>query len=357
MTTPKRQVLYRKKPLFGFDIGNGSIKVVQFTHTDGERVILDGYGSTQFETKAMQDGEITDYELVAKTTKELFESGITGSISTSCIAASLPVSHSFSRIIALPLMDQKDVLEAIKLEAEQYIPIPIQDLYIDYQLIEKKTDTLEYVVAATPKRVADSYMRLFEILGLEAVIMEPSILSVTRLVRHAEESSIPTLVIDCGSNTTDLIIYNREAVRVTGTIKFGGNTITEALMSSMNLNEHQAVVIKSKYGVEASKKQAEIMEALDVPLKSLANDIKKIVRYFEDREKDEKVEQIIILGGGANLPGFSTYLTSVLRIPTRLCGIWQNASFEDLQPPNQLESSMYATAAGLALIKPGEVTA
>lgn len=350
MGASKLPVFYKDKPLFGFDIGNGSVKIVQLGFS-GSQVFLEGYGSSTFEPSALIEGEVTNYEVVASSVKELFERNLTGQISTDAVAVSLPVSHSFSRIISLPEMEDKDLVDAIRLEAEQYIPVNIDDLYLDYQLVEKKDGNMEFVVAAAPKRVVDSYDTLFQILGLEAVVMEPSILSVTRLVRHAEESSIPTLVIDCGATTTDLIIYNRSTVRVTGTIKFGGNTITQALMESMNLTEPQANTIKSKYGLELSKKQAEITEALNIPLKALTNDIKKIIRYFEDREKDEQVGQIIILGGGANLPGFSTYLTSALRIPTRLCGVWQNVDFGGLQPPNQLESSVYATAAGLALAK------
>lgn len=355
MTELKLPIRYRRQPLFGFDIGRGSIKVVQLGISKGKKAILEGYGKATFDAQAIQDGEIADFETVAKTAASLFRSDITGTISASRVAASLPVSHSFNRVLSLPPMQERDVLDAIRLEIEQYVPVPVDDLYIDYQLIEKSKEIHEYVVAAAPKRVVDSYMNLFEILGLEVAVMEPSIIGVTRMVRHSEESDLPTLVIDCGSSTTDLIIYNREAVRVTGTIKFGGDTLTQSLARSLGVSEAQAHTIKSKYGLEASKKQAQITSGLEVPLKSLINEVKKIIRYFEDRGTDEKVEQIILLGGGANMPGFSTHLTSNLRIPTRLCGIWQHISFDGLQPPNQLESTVYATATGLALITPEEI--
>lgn len=347
-------LFYREKPLFGFDIGHGSIKVVQLSQNQKKRY-LDGYGSIFFDPKAIEDGVIINYEVVADAVKKLFNENITGSISTQRLAASLPVSHSFSRIISLPQLESKDVFEAIKLEAEQYIPIPIDDLFIDYQLLEVVDGNQEYMVSAAPRRVVESYQTLFDIVGLEAVVMEPSIQSVSRIVRNSEESDVPTLVIDCGSSSTDLIIYNREAVRVTGTVKFGGQTLTKALIDQMSLTETQANAIKSKYGLDVSKRQSEVSSALDLPLKSFVNEIKKIIRYFEDRGTNEKVDQIIILGGGANLPGFSTYLTSALRVPTRLCSIWQHITFDGLQPPNQLETSMYATAAGLALVGPNEV--
>lgn len=347
-------IFFHEKPLFGFDIGHGSIKIVQLSQNQKKRY-LDGYGSTTFDPNAIVDGVIVNYDAVASAIDKLFSENITGTISTPRLAASLPVSNSFSRIISLPQVDTKDVLDAIKLEAEQYIPIPIDDLYIDYQLLEIVDGNQQYMVSATPKRVVESYQTLFDIVGLEAAVMEPSIQSVSRIVRHSEESEVPTLVIDCGSGSTDLIIYNHEAVRVTGTVKFGGQTLTKALVDQMSLTETQANAIKSKYGLDVSKRQSEVTTALDLPLKSFVNEIKKMIRYFEDRGTNEKVDQIIILGGGANLPGFSTYLTSSLRVPTRLCSIWQNITFDGLQPPNLLETSMYATAAGLALVSPGEV--
>ncbi len=352
----KPSVTYHKKPLFGFDIGRGSIKVVQLGESSGKKAILEGYGKSTFDPSAIHDGEITDFEVVAASAMSLFKNDITGTVSTPRIAVSLPVTHSYNRVIGLPPMDDHDVLDAIKLEIEQYVPVPIDDLYIDYRLVEKTNEGHDYMVAAAPKKVVDSYMSLFSILGLEVAVMEPSIVSVSRLVRQAEQSDLPTLVIDCGSSTTDLIIYNRDAVRVTGTIKFGGDTLTQAMASSLKVSEAQAHTIKSKYGLDASKKQAEISAALEPPLKSLINEVRKIIRYFEDRDNNEKVGQVILLGGGANLPGFSTYLTSSLRIPSRLCGIWQHVDFDGLQPPNQLESTVYATATGLALIHPDEVT-
>lgn len=333
------------------------MKVVQID-TSGKRAILEGYGTCLFDPNAISDGEIVNYEAVAKAAHMLFSENIVGSISTDNIAASLPVTHSFNRIISLPIMDDKDVLEAIKLEAEQYIPIPITQLYFDYFPIAKEENSQDFLVSAAPKRVVDSYMNLFDILGLRTVVIEPSILSVTRTVKMAESSNFATLIIDCGSLTSDLIIYDKGVVRVTGTVKFGGNAITRALVAGMGLTESQANTVKSKYGLEYSKKQTNIKESLDTPLKGFIAEIKKVLRYFEDRsaENSNKVEQIVLLGGGANMPGFSTYLTDNLRVPTRLCAIWQNIDLDGLQPPNNLDTTMYATAAGLALIKPGEVT-
>jgi type IV pilus assembly protein PilM len=350
-------LFYREKPLFGFDIGHGSIKLVQLEKSKKKNSLV-GYGRANFDQKAIKDGVIVDFETITKAAHELFDKHLTGSVRTTSVAANLPVLHSYSRIISLPKMEKKDVAEAVKTEAAQSIPVPINDLYLDYQLVEQNADTQDFLIAAAPKKVVDSFVTLFDKLGLELVCLEPSILSVTRIVKNAEESSVPTLVIDCGSITTDLTVFNKSSVRVTGTVKFGGETITENIMSKFGVSYAEAYKIKSVYGLDPGKKQEEIHGALLDSLKFLVSEIQKIIRYFEEREKDQKVkvQQIIILGGGANLPGFSTYLTSELRIPTRLISIWEHISLGHIEKPNRLDNSMYATAAGLALVEPKEVT-
>jgi Tfp pilus assembly PilM family ATPase len=127
-------------------------------------------------------------------------------------------------------------------------------------------------------------------------------------------------------------------------------------MDKFNLEYKVAAETKIKYGLDLSEKQTKMISALSENLQFLISEIKKIIRYFEERDKNQnvKIEQIIVLGGGANLPGFSTYLTSELRIPTRLASIWENIGLGHVKKPSHADNSMYATAMGLALIDPRE---
>src|SRR5690606_5654995 len=112
--------------------------------------------------------------------------------------------------------------------------------------------------------------------------------------------------------------------------------------------------IKTRYGLDASKKQKEITKALQPVLTRLINEIKRISRFYTERAGKEKaITQIVIVGGGANLPSLSAYLTDNLRLPTRLVNPWNDIDFGRLQPPHKLEHSLYSTAAGLSLIDGG----
>ncbi len=351
MNTP---LFYREKPIFGFDLGYNSIKVMQIDSSKKQNLVT-GYGHIEFDEKSVKNGVIVNVEEVAKQVYSLVDRHLVGSLGARRVAASLPVATTFNRILVLPKMDEKDLKQAVLLEAEQYIPVPIDDLYLDYEVAHTRDNGSEILLVAAPKTLVDSYMKLFEVLGLELTLLETSINAVSRAVSHADNTGIPTLIIDFGSISSDLSVFDK-TIRVTGTIEGGGETITNLIAKGMKVTKRQAYTIKTRYGLNAGKKQDQVVSSLDPLLKKLLGEIKKMTRFYEDRSSThKKIEQIIILGGGANLPGLSTYLTDKVRLPTRLVDPWQNLSFGNLQPPHKLETTLYSTAAGLALAKPGEI--
>lgn len=346
--------IYKDKPMFGLDIGSSTIKIMQIDKNNSG-FFIKGYGACEFEPKCLDNGVIIDLELMAKAVKGLFDNNLIGKITTKRVAISLPSSRTYSRVLTLPKLTKKEMDEAIKLEAEQYIPVPLDELYIDYEQISSGKENNDYFLVAMPKTIVDSYMKLADVLGLEVAVLETSMNASSRLVSQAEEITTPTLFVDFGSVSADLTVYDNQPI-VTGTVPGGGNTFTQIIANKLSVNERVATTIKSKYGLGVSKKQKEISEALKPSLASLSKEIKKMLRYYEDKTGGKgKIKQIISLGGGANMPGLSDYLTADLRMPTRMCHPWTHISFGKLQPTSESEKTMYVTVAGLALIQPKEV--
>src|SRR5207253_929704 len=90
-------------------------------------------------------------------------------------------------------------------------------------------------------------------------------------------------------------------------------------------------------------------------LEEMLKEIRRMIRYYEERSRSQKkIGQIITMGGGANVPGLSDYMTSHLRIPVRMSDPWRQLEFKHLEPPNTIEKSLYITVAGLSLVKPVE---
>lgn len=349
-----RSLIYKDKPLFGLDIGTSSVKVMQIEANKKSQSII-GYGVANYDKTAVKDGVIQDPEVLAKATKELFEKNLIGEITTRRVALSIPVARTYNRVMNLPNMTRKDLDEAVKLEAEQYIPVAIDELYIDYNITAETKEGFELLAVAAPKKIVDSYLVYADMLGLDVSMIETTINASGRLIAHSEKNDVPTILIDFGSLSVDITIFDKQLI-VTGTVAGGGDTFTELIAKKLDVSNQVAHTIKTKYGLSVSKKQKEIQDALKPILSSLTKEIRKMIRYYDERTTSEgTIGQIITMGGGANMPGLSEYITNELRMPTRMCNPWANLDFGKLQPPNNIEKSMYVTAAGLALIDPKEI--
>jgi type IV pilus assembly protein PilM len=344
---------YHDKPVFGLDIGLSSLKIMQINKTRKKDTVV-GYGVTSFGSEVFTDGVLTDPEALAKVSYELFDKHIIGEITTPRTVIAIPASKTFTRSMTLPKLKPKDLAAAVQLEAEQYIPVPIADLYLDYNIVTQTDKETEILAVAVPRKIVDSYLVLTKLLGLEVVAIETTISAAGRLFVQAERSDVPTVLIDLGSLSTDITIYDKGLV-VTGTVAGGGDSFSDLIAEKLKVTKQEAHIIKTKYGLGVSKKQKEITDGLKPVLDQLVKEIRRMIRYYEERSNtDKKIGQIVTMGGGANMPGLSEHLTSTLRLPVRMCDPWQHLDFEGLQPPNSVEKSMYVTVAGLALVNPKE---
>jgi len=345
------------KPVFGLDIGHGSIKVMQIRDTRGKKQepVITGYGYTEFDASALDNGVVVKPEIIAKSLYGLFEHQLVGDITTRRVAVAIPSYRSFSRSMQLPKLSPKDLEEAVRLEAEQYIPMPLANLYLDYMVTGEDKDQLDLLAIAVPKDIVDSYLTLSRIVGLEVMLVETTMAAASRLFAHHRDSDVSSVIIDFGSLTADISIFNKQML-VTGTVGAGGLVFTNSIKDGLKVTLAEAGLIKTRYGLGVSKKQNEIIAALDPTLKQLIKEIQRMVRYHEKHYGSSKaIGQIVMLGGGANMPGLSEYLTNALRLPVRVHDPWQYLDFAGLQSPNRADKLMYATVAGLALANPKEI--
>lgn len=350
-----KKYFYHDMPIFGLDIGSSTIKVMQITKTD-KNFRIDGYGICEFDEKATNDGIITDHKIIAEEAFKLFKDNIIGEISTRRVAISVPATKTYTRTIQLPLIKDDEIPEAVKIEAEQYIPMSIDELYLDHSVINRTEETLEILAVATPKKIVDSRIELCRILDLEPIAFDTTILSAARLFeRQDENKDIPAVLVDFGSVSTEITVYDKTIV-VTGTIMGGGDVFTQNIANELKVGLDEAHIIKTKYGMGRSQKQAQVLKAIEPVVNQLGKEIQRMIRYHEERSgSKEKIGQIITMGGGANLPGLSDYFTNLLRLPVRTCDPLSSFDYGKLKPPSNLERSIYATSAGLALIQPTEI--
>lgn len=341
-------LFYRSKQTFGLDIGRTTIKIAQVKKTR-DQVQAIGYGYAHFDKNAITNGQITDIKPVAEAIKSILQEKSTGKITASRVMMSVPMANSYTRIVTLPLMPSKDLLEAVKLEAEQYIPVESKNLYIEYSVLSKDKTNLTILVVAVPKKVIDSHVALCEGLGLEVAAIEPNMFSNLRSVEFNCTKPEPKIVIDFGAHSSDLAIYDT-AIRLTSTIATGGDNITEAIAAGLRVTTEEAHRIKIRYGIAKSRWQVQLASILQPILSNFANEVQKTMRYYhEHTEGKTDIGEIFMVGGGANMPGVSDFLSHLTGVDVRTCDPWKNLAVKPLQPPHPAETTIYATAVGLAL--------
>ena len=356
MKKSSERYFFEDKPLFGLDIGRNTLRVMQLD-LDHKKPRLKGYGSVAFDPAAIVNGVIVKPDLIAKVAHHLFSKGLIGDVSTKRVAVSLPANHAFTRAVRLPKIGPEDIAEAVQTEAEQYIPGHAENLYLDYVTLREDAEGVEVFIVAMPKEIIDSYLVLTRMLGLEAVLFDTTIGASARLFSIDPQSSVPSLLIDFGTDSTDITVFNRGLV-VMGTVAFGGNHITTAISRRLNITPNEALVLKSRFGLANSPAQRQVEAAVEPSLDMLKKEIRRVIRYYEQRyDKEPPIGQIVTMGGGANMPGLSEYLTDHLRLPTRAFDPAPYIEFGHLRHFYNADRASFVTAAGLALAKPSEVFA
>ncbi len=356
---------FKPKALFGLDIGNGSLKVMQTTSepqntgNSGNVKQIDsliGYGSCHFNKEAIVDGVVVKPEVIAEEAKNLFGQHLNGNITTKCVAMTIPSYRTFTRSLVLPQeLSPNELSEALNMEAEQYIPVSLDKLYLDYQPTRDVANGKEFLVVAVPKNIVDSYVELAAIMGLEPVLIETTMSAAVRLFSRDYQSDVPTVIVDFGSLSSDISVVDTYMLAAS-TVQGGGEIFTKTIEDSLKVTHEEAHIIKTRYGLSLSKRQKEVSNGLEPVLDQIIREIKRLIRYYEERYGDEhKISQLITLGGGSNIPGLNEFLTDRLRLAVRPCDPWQYLEVNNLKLPTHSDKQMYATAAGLSMVNYKEI--
>ncbi|EDK72236.1 cell division protein FtsA [candidate division TM7 genomosp. GTL1] len=346
---------FRDKPVVGLDFSQTSLKAMSI---DPKRVSVLGYGSIDLDPARVQEAlETGNPAYLSSSLSTLLQEKLIGKISSNHAVMSIPTPRTYTRSFTLPLDAEGHLHDAIVLEAEQYIPVPLSQLYTDYEIIERSKDKISVLLCAVPQRIVDVCTAAARKVGLRVVMIEPSISAVARLLTHTEEGHLPTVIVDIGPANTDIAILDG-AVRVTGGIAIGGNTFTIDIARRLRVPLENAHQLKVLHGLNAGPRQIEIVSALEPNLKRVTAEIKKVMRYFSERiDPDKKLEQVIIVGGGSNIPGLGDYFTNGLIMPARIASPWQVLDFSELSQPSRQFKPRYITVAGLASVDPRKILA
>lgn len=330
---------------FGLDIGSHSVKAVELAR-EGENWRLLAAGVSEVPSPGMQSENEKDLLAVSTAVRKLHSDA---KISTPNVVLALPETQVFTRPVKFPALTEKEVASAIQWEAEQYIPIPISEAVVDYQIIGTKQDQTgqtEVLLVAAPKVLVEKYMKVARNAGLKPIAVETELVALARSIGPAGKTA---LVVDFGATSTDIAITRDKQLVFSRSIPTAGEAFTRAVSQSLGVDPSQAEEYKRTYGLAAGKLEGKIKTAIDPIFRVVVDELKKAIQYWVSQEQGSDVQVAVLTGGTAGLPEVAPLIANSFGIEVTIGDpfatlIKNEALGKQLAP----FAPLYAIAVGLA---------
>ncbi len=332
---------------FGLDVGSHQIKLVKINKSGDQRrlIALGTAPSTQKGILSEAESDLTALSTIIKKLHQETKVGVKN------VVSSLPQDQVFTQVISLPKLSEDELISALKWEAEQYVPIPLDEVTLTHQIIgaTKKDgkEKIEVLLAAAPNRLIDRMITVLKAAGLNPVSLELEIMAVARsLIIPGSEV---TMVVDLGARATDLAIIENGQIIFVRSIATAGEAFTRAVAASLNLDINQAEAYKKAYGADPEKLEGKMINALMPIIEVMVAEMEKIIQ-FHQLEKKKEIRRVVLTGGTASLPDIASFLAKKLNLEIQIgdpfVSLVKDALVKKI-PPQELP--LYAIASGLAM--------
>lgn len=339
------------KSVLGVDIGSSSIKVVQLRREKG-RVILETYGAIALGPYAgLEIGRATSLpaDKLGEALKDVLREA---NVTTTDAAVSIPYASSLVSILKLPMSVQKQLAAVVPIEARKYIPVPINEVLMDWFVVSdtKKTSPdgkLEVLLVAIHNDTIAKFRSIAATAQLVTSFFEIEIFSAVRAA--LEHGLAPVAVADFGAGTTKFYVVERGLIRESHIINHGAQDLTLAASRALNLTVMQAEERKRKFGLTGGPEVADLKKSLELSISPLVAELARTIAGWEQRN-NQPLSGLVLTGGGATLKGLKDLMQGKINAELRMAD-----PFGKTAAPAFLEKILkeagpeFAVAVGLAL--------
>ncbi len=343
--------------MIGVDISDGSIKIVQISHGKKRRLLT--YCTLSLPDGVMMNGVVKDQERMQGLLREAM---------TACrlpirkgnsrgggrvVVASIPETQSFLRVVEIPEMREDEIGEAVRWEIAQHIPFSLDKVYGDWQplfgdMLVSKNGKQEVQVGAAQRLVVDSLHETFRGLGLDVAAFELESQAIVRaLVSKSLREKEGLLIVDLGGTATNVVVHDRGAMRFTASLQKG----IQHVASSLTPDDAKVATVDMH---ALDPKIVERLKPLMMPaMMELVKEVRGIVDFYNGTDAKHGVREIVVTGGGSNVPGLDeAFFQHFSNVHVQRGNPWVNilSGTRLTHPPMDIrESARFSTALGLAL--------
>jgi type IV pilus assembly protein PilM len=308
------------KNSFGLDISDLVLRVVQLKKK-GKEIYLTSLNEQLVPPGYITEGEIMSPKRVIDFIQNLVKTAKGDKIKSPYVIAAIPERKTFIKLIQMPKIERNKMAEAIKWEALQHIPLAIDEIYLDWQIIPgdgARNNKMNVLIAAAPRTLIDTYTQVLENAGLIPIALELESLAIARSIIKEGESpkDYSELIIDLGGSRTNFIVFDLNTVQFTSSIPFSGTGLTQIISEKLKFKISDAEKAKIICGLDPKKGKGIIRKSLLPSIEELIIKTKEVINFYKDHFANAKdCRKIILSGGGAQLKNLELEINRALNIP------------------------------------------
>ncbi|MFB3818805.1 MAG: type IV pilus assembly protein PilM [Candidatus Methylomirabilales bacterium] len=347
--------LSRQKDAVGLDIGASSVKAVQLRRSrkGAELVRL---GIVPLHPETIVDGVIMDSGTVIAAIQQIFTEN---QIKTKDVVVAVSGHSVIVKKIKVAKMKPQELEEAIPWEAEQYVPYAIEDVSLDYQVLDTpEGEQLDVLLVAVKKDIINDYLSIISTAGLNAIVVDVDAFALQNAFELAYELDKDQVIglVNLGAAVMNINILQNGMSEFTRDSALGGNRYTESIQKMLGLSYEQAESLKLGGEVDG-RSFADAQPAVDMVNAEVAGEIRRSFDFFRSSSHSDTIHRVILSGGCARLPGLVEYLGENLEIPFEVANPLRKIQSDPKKfDPEYLEliAPQLAVSVGLALRQAGD---
>ena len=345
----------------GIDIGSSSIKVVEMRNENG-RARLSTYGWSETKAEAPRIEVEAGIESKAALIRDILKK--CNATATNVITA-LPTYAVFSAVLTFPSkLGRKELPTAIRWEAKKVIPLPIDDMILDWKIlpqdkgdgtsdvggaqvgrVDPKQSYQRVLLTGAPKKLVSRYVEIFKLANLRLLSLETESFALVRSLIGTDPS--PAMIVNFGSVATTISMIEHSIPILSRSIDVGGRNITRQIAKSLGISDERASYFKQDIGMEGGV--GGVPKIITETLDPVINEIKYTKSVWQS-QYSKRITKLVLTGGSSNMPGFTEYLTREVDIKAFVGDPWARVIYpEDLKPVLNEVGPKIAVAVGLAI--------
>ncbi len=302
--------------IVGLDIGTSALRAVELVVEDGRPPVLEAFGQVGLPPGIIVDGEIRDRTQVATAIRRLWRNG---GFKTNRVRLGVAGLRAITREIELPMVPPDEVAAAVTLQAEDIVPFPIERTSIASAVISRTEDgeglpLIRVLVAAAHRDLIDGVVAAVEEAGLEPDAIDLDTAALSRAFTLPGGSSEPEAVVSVGAGLTMVVVHHGGTLQFVRTIDMGGDTVTQALASALDLPIADAETLKRRLGLPGPHDPGAASAVARV-VEQLADEVRNSLRFFTAMPGRTAPLRVLLTGGAARTAGLLEQLRLHMDVP------------------------------------------